>query len=105
MSQANDYESLDIFDNKKNKPVPYNSTNTLRKKKNTVSSWSITDNYVMTVNTITKLNVDSKKNPEVTPLFFIFVDNIILLLYRSVFSLVFSMVANLCARRRKSLID
>ncbi|XP_018567528.1 phosphatidylinositol 4,5-bisphosphate 3-kinase catalytic subunit delta isoform [Anoplophora glabripennis] len=65
VSQANDYESLDIFDNKKNKPVPYNSTNTLRKKKNTVSSWSITDNYVMTVNTITKLNVDSKKNPEI----------------------------------------
>ncbi|KAJ8947735.1 hypothetical protein NQ318_017997 [Aromia moschata] len=59
--QSNDYESLDIFDNKRIKSAPYNSTNTLRKKKNIKSSWTIMDNYAVTVCTVSKLNCEPKK--------------------------------------------
>ncbi|KAJ8946954.1 hypothetical protein NQ314_008755 [Rhamnusium bicolor] len=63
--QSNDYESLDIFDNKRSKSLPYNSSNTLRKKKNIISSWTILENYVVTVCTVSKLNCDTRKASEI----------------------------------------
>ncbi|KAG5883732.1 hypothetical protein JTB14_024233 [Gonioctena quinquepunctata] len=63
--QSNDYESLDIFEHKKPRSTSYSSTNTLRKKKNSVSSWDVTDSYVVRVCTVSKLNCDPKKAPEI----------------------------------------
>ncbi|KAL1502865.1 hypothetical protein ABEB36_007943 [Hypothenemus hampei] len=39
--------------------------NTLRKKKNTVTSWSIATNYVITLSTASKINCDTKKASEI----------------------------------------
>lgn len=64
--QSNDYESLDITDTP-SRTTSYSSTNTLsRKKKNTISSWNIEENYSVKVCTISKLNCDLKKSPEVS---------------------------------------
>lgn len=61
-----DYEYLDSLDTRKLKPNSSNSSNTLRKKKNTRSSWSIFDNYIITLSTASKLNCDTKKASEVS---------------------------------------
>ncbi|KAJ8980774.1 hypothetical protein NQ317_016025 [Molorchus minor] len=63
--QSNDYESLDICENKKGKQLPYNTSNTLRKKKNIKSSWTVNENYVVDVCTVSKLNCDTRKFTEV----------------------------------------
>lgn len=61
-----DYEYLDSLDTRKLKTNSSNSSNTLRKKKNTRSSWSIFDNYIITLSTASKLNCDTKKASEVS---------------------------------------
>ncbi|XP_072379318.1 phosphatidylinositol 4,5-bisphosphate 3-kinase catalytic subunit beta isoform isoform X3 [Diabrotica undecimpunctata] len=63
--KSNDYESLEIFENKKFHSAGFGSTNTLRKKKNSLSSWSIQDNYLVKVCTVCKLNCDLKKTSEI----------------------------------------
>uniref|UniRef100_A0A6P7GNJ1 Phosphatidylinositol 4,5-bisphosphate 3-kinase catalytic subunit delta isoform-like n=1 Tax=Diabrotica virgifera virgifera TaxID=50390 RepID=A0A6P7GNJ1_DIAVI len=63
--KINDYESLEIFENKKFHSAPFGSTNTLRKKKNSLSSWSIQDNYLVKICTVCKLNCDLKKTSEI----------------------------------------
>ncbi|XP_023030262.1 phosphatidylinositol 3-kinase 92E [Leptinotarsa decemlineata] len=62
--QSNDYETLDIFENK-TRSTSYGSTNTLRKKKNSVSSWDVNENYIVKVCTVSKLNCDPRKAPEI----------------------------------------
>ncbi|XP_057663838.1 phosphatidylinositol 4,5-bisphosphate 3-kinase catalytic subunit beta isoform [Diorhabda carinulata] len=63
--KTNDYECLDIFENRKVHSTSFGSTNTLRKKKNGVSSWSINDNFVVKICTVSKLNCDLKKTSEI----------------------------------------
>ncbi|CAH1260499.1 unnamed protein product [Diabrotica balteata] len=63
--KSNDYESLEIFENKKFNSAGFGSTNTLRKKKNSISSWSIQDNYLVKICTVCKLNCDLKKTSEI----------------------------------------
>ncbi|XP_030764148.1 phosphatidylinositol 4,5-bisphosphate 3-kinase catalytic subunit delta isoform-like isoform X2 [Sitophilus oryzae] len=60
----NDYDYVDILEARKNKTV-FNSTNTLRKKKNIESTWNISDNYTITLCTASKLNCDTKKSTEI----------------------------------------
>ncbi|CAG9819182.1 unnamed protein product [Phaedon cochleariae] len=62
---SNDYESIDIFENRKTRTTSYSSTNTLRKKKNSVSSWNVTDNFSVKVCMVSKLNCDPKKLSEI----------------------------------------
>lgn len=60
------FEYLDGFDVRKTRTDSSNSSNTLRKKKSTKSSWDIMDNYVVTLSTASKVNCDTKRAPEVS---------------------------------------
>ncbi|XP_076265389.1 phosphatidylinositol 4,5-bisphosphate 3-kinase catalytic subunit delta isoform-like isoform X2 [Rhynchophorus ferrugineus] len=57
-----DYDYVDIIDTKRCKG-PF--TSTLRKKKNAKSTWTITDNFAITLGTASKLNCDTRKYTEV----------------------------------------
>ncbi|XP_060527773.1 phosphatidylinositol 4,5-bisphosphate 3-kinase catalytic subunit delta isoform [Cylas formicarius] len=63
--KSSDYESVDGYDIRKSRTTSYNSGNTLRKKKNAKSSWSITENFAITVCTASKLNCDTRKITEI----------------------------------------
>lgn len=75
VAPENVYECLDNFDIRKSKSTY--STLTLRKKGKHKSSWSIEDNFSLTVCTVNAVNCDMKRNIEVSniKLQFVYVGN------------------------------
>ncbi|XP_066146001.1 phosphatidylinositol 4,5-bisphosphate 3-kinase catalytic subunit delta isoform isoform X1 [Euwallacea fornicatus] len=60
-----DYEYIDGCVLRGNTIDPIGSSNTLRKKKSNISSWNIMDNYLIRVNTASKVNCDTKRASEI----------------------------------------
>lgn len=61
MAVEEDIDNINHTENKK----PSFSTLTLRKKNKYKSAWNVTDVFKVTLNTITGINCDTKRNVEV----------------------------------------